>query len=130
MPLVKECFMFNCKILFKNVCLKMFVFCVCFFYKIVRVYDCIFSVYGKTMENVRERVDVRLVDDDRKLKKLVAKPSFKRFKIFNDDLVGVEMKRVTIELNRPAYLGAQILDISKNLMTTFHYEVMKQKYGD
>jgi hypothetical protein len=82
------------------------------------------------MENVRERVDIRLVGDDRKLKKLVAKPSFKRFKIFNEDLVGVEMKRVTIELNRPAYLGAQILDISKNLMTTFHYEVMKQKYGD
>jgi hypothetical protein len=54
---------------------------------------------------------------------------FKRFKIFNEDLVAVEIKRVTIELNPPAYLGAQILDISKNLMTTFHYEVMKQKYG-
>jgi hypothetical protein len=62
------------------------------------------------MENVRERVDIRLVGDDRKLKKLVAKPSFKRFKIFNEDLVGVEMKRVTIELNRPVVLFKKRID--------------------
>lgn len=82
------------------------------------------------MENVRERINVKLISDQKKLKKCVAKPSFKRFKIFNETLVAVEMKRTTIELNRPAYLGAQILDISKNLMTTFHHEVMKPKYGD
>lgn len=79
------------------------------------------------MENVRERVNVRLISDERKLKRCVAQPSFKRLKIFNENLVGVEMRRVTIELNRPAYLGAQILDISKNLMSSFHHEIMKTK---
>ena len=82
------------------------------------------------MENVRERVDIKLVTSETLLKKYAAKPSFKRFKIFNENLVGVEMKRVKIKLNRPAYLGTQILIISKNLMTWFHHEVMKQKYGN
>ena len=68
------------------------------------------------MENVRERVDIKLVTSETLLKKYAAKPSFKRFKIFNENLVGVEMKRVKIKLNRPAYLGTQILIISKNLI--------------
>ncbi|CAG2241902.1 unnamed protein product [Mytilus edulis] len=82
------------------------------------------------MENVRERVDIKLISNEEKLRKYVAKPSFKRFKIFNEHLIGVEMTRVSIELNRPAYLGAQILDISKNLMAWFHHLVMKPKYGN
>ena len=88
------------------------------------------SVYGKTMEDVKGRVDIKLISDPKRLKKLLAKPSFKRLKIFNENLMGVEMKRVTIKLNRPAYLGTQILDISKNLMTSFHHEILKPRYKE
>lgn len=82
------------------------------------------------MEDVKGRVDIKLISDPKRLKKLVAKPSFKRLKIFNENLVGVEMKRVTIKFNRPAYLGTQILDISKNLMTSFHHEILKPSYKE
>ena len=47
------------------------------------------SVFGKTMENIRKRVDVRLVTDENKLLKLTAKPTFVSSKIFNENLVAV-----------------------------------------
>ena len=47
------------------------------------------SVFGKTMENLRKRVDVRLVTDEKKLTKLASKPTYVSSKIFNENLVAV-----------------------------------------
>ena len=47
------------------------------------------SVFGKTMENIRKRVDVRLITDEKKLLKMVSKPTYVSSKIFNKDLVAV-----------------------------------------
>ncbi|XP_048584561.1 uncharacterized protein LOC116612479 [Nematostella vectensis] len=69
------------------------------------------SVFGKTMENLRKRVDVRLVTDEKKLLKLASKPSYMSSKIFNKDLVAVHKIKETLTLNRPAYMC--ILDFSK-----------------
>ena len=88
------------------------------------------SVFGKTMENIRKRVDVRLVTDSKKLIKLVSKPTFVSSKIFNKNLVAVHKIKETITLNRPAYVGMCILDLSKVLMYDFHYNYIKNKYGD
>ena len=88
------------------------------------------SVFGKTMENIRNRVDVRLVTREEKLEELVKKPNFDRINIFTEDLVAVHMKKTTITLDKPIYLGMSILDISKTLMYEFHYEYIKPKYGD
>ena len=71
-----------------------------------------------------------LAHSEEKLRKYVAKPSFVRFQIFNEDLVGVHNKQVSILLNKPIYAGQTILDLSKRLMYDFHYNVMKPKYGD
>lgn len=84
------------------------------------------AVFCKTMENLRNRVNVKLVHTERKLKKLCAKPSFDRFKIFNEDLVGVENKKVKPLLNKPVYIGQTILDLSKLVMYDFHYNFMKK----
>ena len=86
------------------------------------------SVFGKTMENTRKRVDVRLVTDGKKLLKLTAKPTFVSSKIFNENLVAVHKIKETLTLNRPAYIGMCILDLSKTLMYDFHYNYIKQKY--
>ena len=62
------------------------------------------SVFGKTMENLRKRINVHLVkgvNEIDKLKKLVAKPSFNAFKMFNENLVAVHMHKDTLKLNRP-----------------------------
>ena len=86
------------------------------------------SVFGKTMENLRKRVDVRLVTDENKLLKMAAKPTYVSSKIFNENLVAVHKIKETLTLDRPAYLGMCILDLSKTLMYDFHYNYIKQKY--
>ena len=88
------------------------------------------SVFGKTMENIRKRVDVRLVTDENKLLKLASKPTYVSSKIFNENLVAVHKIKETLTLNRPAYVGMCILDLSKTLMYDFHYSYIKKNYGD
>ena len=88
------------------------------------------SVFGKTMENIRNRVDVKLVNTKEKLRKLVAKPNFKGRKIFNENLVSVHMKKTSLTMNKPIYLGMCILDLSKIIMFDFHYNYIKSKYAD
>ena len=88
------------------------------------------SVFGKTMENIRKRVDVRLVTDEKKLMKMTSKPTYVSSKIFNENLVAVHKIKETLTLNRPAYVGMCILDLSKTLMYDFHCNYIKKKYGD
>ena len=87
------------------------------------------SLLGKTMENIRKRVDVSLVTDQKKLSKLVSKPTYVNSKIFNEDLVVVHKIKETLTLDRPAYAGMCILDLSKTLTYDFHYDYIKEKYG-
>ena len=87
------------------------------------------SVFGKTMENIRKRVDVRLVTDEKKLLKITSKPTYVSSKIFNENLVAVHKIKETLTLNRPAYVGMCILDLSKTLMYNFHYNHIKRNYG-
>ena len=63
------------------------------------------SVFGKTMENIRNRVDIRLVIDKRKAEKLAAKLNFKHLSIFDKDLVSFHMKRTKLKLDKPVYCG-------------------------
>ena len=88
------------------------------------------SVFGKTMENIRNRVDVKLVTDKIKAEKLAAKPNFKHCNIFNEELIAIHMKKTSLKFNKPVYLGMCILDLSKTLMFDFHYNYIMKKYGD
>ena len=88
------------------------------------------SVFGKTMENIRNRVNVKLVNTKEKLKKLVAKPNLKSPpKIFSENLVSVHLKKTSLTMDKPVYLGMCILDLSKTIMYDFHYNYIKPKYG-
>ena len=86
------------------------------------------SVFGKTMENIRNRVDVKLVTSRIKAVKLAAKPNFDRATIFDENLIAVHMKKTKLYFNKPIYLGMSILDLSKTLMYDFHYNYIKTKY--
>ena len=88
------------------------------------------SVFGKTMENLRKRVDVRLVTNEKKLDKLTSKPTFISSKIFSENLMAVHKVKETLTLNRLAYVGICILDLSKTLMYDFHYNYIKKKYNN
>ena len=88
------------------------------------------SVFGKSMENIRNRVNIKLVTDKNKAEKLGAKPNFNHCSIFSEDLVAIHMKKTELTFNKPVYLGMCILELSKTLMYDFHYNYIKQKYGD
>ena len=88
------------------------------------------SVFGKTMENVRKHRDIKLVTTDEKRNKLVSEPNYHTTKHFSENLLAIEMKKIKVIMNKPAYLGMPILDTSKILMCEFWYDYIKPKYGD
>lgn len=91
------------------------------------------AVYGKTMENMRTRVDIKLKTywhGRYGAAELIAKPHFKRVKIFDENLVAIEMSQSELNMNKPVVIGMSVLDISKVVMCDFHYNYMKPKYGE
>ena len=88
------------------------------------------SVFGKTMENVRNRVDIQLCKNGEKAKKMFSKFNFERCTIFSNHLIANHMKRKYVVLNKPIYLGMSILDLSKTIMYDFHYNYTKKKFKD
>ena len=90
------------------------------------------SVFGKTMENLRNRVDIKIVrsNEKDKIRKLVASPLYSRHAIFTNDLVGIDMRKSRLLLNKPVYTGMTILDKSKTLMYDFFYNHLKKQYGE
>ena len=84
------------------------------------------SVFGKTMENVRNRINFRLITTEKEAFN-VKGTNLKRFTIFDENLVGLHMQRLEIKLCKPIYLGQNILDDAKDLMYKFHYNFMLEK---
>ena len=88
------------------------------------------SVFGKTIENIRKRQSVEIMDDRKKALKLTSKPNFDRVTIFDEHLVAVHMKKTEVYFNKPIYVGQAILDLSKTFMFDFHYNFIRKKYGN
>jgi hypothetical protein len=88
------------------------------------------SVFGKTMENLRNRIDFQLVNDADKGMKLQSKANFRNTVRFNEELVGYHMNKNKITLNKPVFCGVDILDESKITMYNFHYNYIKKQYGN
>ena len=87
------------------------------------------TAFGKTMENIRNRRDMKLVAKEQKYHKHVIKPNSKDGHPFSKQLFAVEMGKTEITMDKPVYLGQAILDLSKTLMYEFHYDYMRPKYG-
>ena len=88
------------------------------------------AVFGKTMENVRNHRDIKLVTSDKRRSILASEPNYHSSKRISKDLMIMEMKKVEVKMNKPIYLGQAILDISKTLMYEFWYDYIKPKYGE
>ena len=89
------------------------------------------SVFGKTMENVRNYRDIKLVTTDKRRNQLASEPNYHTTKYFSENLMAIEMKKKKkVKKNTQIYLGMSILDISKTLMYEFWYDYVKPKYKD
>ena len=86
------------------------------------------SVFGKTIENIRKRQNIKLVDNRKIALKLSKRPNFERATIFDKNLIAAHMKKTVVYFNKPVYVGQAILDLSKTLMFDFHYNYIKEKY--
>jgi len=63
------------------------------------------------LEDVRRHSNIELVTSDKRLMKLAASPRFKRFEIFNENLVGVDSMKKSVMLSKPIYAGFSVQDI-------------------
>ena len=89
-----------------------------------------YSVFGKTMENIRNHRDIRVVTTDKRRSILASEPNYHSTKYISKDLLIMEMRKTEVRMNKPIYLGQAILDISTALMYEFWYDYIKPKYGD
>ena len=85
------------------------------------------SVYGETMENLRKRINVRLVNKAKDYKKYVSKSSFVSQNFFSKDLVAIHEIEPVLPLDKSIYVGFSVLDLSKLFMYNFHYNCIKIK---
>ena len=91
------------------------------------------AVFGKTMENVRNHVDVKLLTKwtgRYGAEAMIAKPNFHSRSVFAENLIAVELRKLEVKFNKPIYVGMCILDISKICLYEFHHEYMLPLYHD
>ena len=79
------------------------------------------SVFGKTMENLRKRTNVKLVNNAKDYVKSVSRPPFVSQKILSRNFVAIHKVKPVLLLNKPIYVGFCILELRKLLMYDFHY---------
>ena len=84
------------------------------------------AVYRKTIKNLRNRIDVKLVSKKNGFLKWTFKPGYMSHKIYGNGLVAIRESKVTLTLNKRAYIGMCILE----LMYEFYYDYTKNKYGN
>ncbi|XP_061704174.1 uncharacterized protein LOC133515618 [Cydia pomonella] len=97
------------------------------------------SIFGKTIENVEKRVDVKLCHkwSSKKtqtkpqygLERYISKPNFHSIAIFSEELAAVQLNKSKIVYDKPIYVGFAVLELSKYSMYGFHYDYMLPKYG-
>jgi hypothetical protein len=71
------------------------------------------SAFGKSLENIRNRVNIKLCSNEKKIEKFIAKPNFESRTMFTENLAAIHLKKTKIVFNKPIYIGMSILDISK-----------------
>ena len=87
------------------------------------------SVYGKTMENLRKRINVRLVNNEKDFLKYTSRPTYVTHKLFDKDYAAIHEIKPVLVLKKPIYVGFTVLDLSKWMMYDFHYNFIKKKFN-
>ena len=86
------------------------------------------SANGKTVENLRRIINVRLVKNAKDYLKYVSKPTFISQKIFNKKFANIHESKPVLVLNKPIYVGFTVLELTRYLMYDFHYNFIKKQF--
>ena len=86
------------------------------------------SIFGKAMENLRERINFELINNAKDYLKCKSRPNFISKKIFSKNFVTVHKTKPVLTLNKPIYAGFSILELTKTLMYEFHYKYIKNRF--
>ena len=87
------------------------------------------SVYGKTMKNLRKRINVRFVNNEKDFLKYTSKPTYVTHKLFDKDYAAIHEIKPVLMLNKPIYVGFTVLELSKWMMYDFHYNFIKKNFN-
>ena len=87
------------------------------------------SVYGKTMENLRKRIKIRIAKNSQDFIKYTSRPTCVNWKVFENNLAAIHKKKISLTLNEPIYVGFTVLETSKWEMCNFHYNFMIRKFN-
>ena len=82
------------------------------------------------MKNLRNRINVKLVKSEKDYLKCTSKQGYMLHKIFDNNLVAIRKSRLASKLYKHAYTGMCILELNKVWMYKFHYDYIKNKYGN
>ena len=88
------------------------------------------AIYRKAMGNLRHRIDVKLVNNEKDYLKYISKPSYMSRKIFDSNLGTIRKSKLTLKINKAAYIGMCILKLSKVSIHEFYYDYIKNKYDN
>ena len=86
------------------------------------------SVYGKTMENVGKRINVRLVNNEKDFLKYTSRPTYITHKIVGKDYAVIHEIKPVLILNKAIYIEITVLDLSKWKVYDFHYNFIKKNF--
>ena len=87
------------------------------------------SVYGKTMANLRKRINVRFVNNEKDFLKYTSKPTYVTHKLFDKDFAAIHEIKPVLVLNKPIYVGFTVLELSKWMMYNFHCNFIKKNFN-
>ena len=90
------------------------------------------SVYGKTIKNLRKKINVRLANNAKGFLKYTNRPTYvthKLINIFNKDYAAIHEIKPVLVLNKPIYVEFTVLDLSKWMMFDFHYNFIKKNFN-
>ena len=88
------------------------------------------SIYGKSVQNPRKQINIQLANRASDVDNILKKPNIKYWDHINENLVLFHLNKLTVKLDKPIYVGFTVLELSKHLMYSFHYNHIKKKYGD
>ena len=85
-------------------------------------------IYGKSIENIRKRISLKLINNSKDYLRCVSKPNFISQKMFDKNFIAVHQIKYVSTLNKPIYVGFSNLELSKLLTYKFHYDYACNKY--